>query len=54
MEGAGKGTEEHIQISLCLPEVVKIKGMHRTPDQTAWTSPPHGEKKRKVLLPEQA
>ena len=37
-----------------LPEVVKIKGMHGTPDRTAWTSPSHGEKKRKVLLPEQA
>ena len=37
-----------------LPEVVKIKGMHGTPDRTAWTSPSDGEKKRKVLLPEQA
>ena len=37
-----------------LPELVKIKGMHGTPDRTAWTSPSHGEKKRKVLLPEQA
>ena len=37
-----------------LPEVVKIKGMHGTPDRTAWTPPSHGEKKRKVLLPEQA
>ena len=37
-----------------LPEVVKIKGMHGTPDRTAWTSSSHGEKKRKVLLPEQA
>ena len=37
-----------------LPEVVKIKGMHGIPDRTAWTSPSHGEKKRKVLLPEQA
>ena len=37
-----------------LPEVVNIKAMHGTPDRTAWTSPSHGEKKRKVLLPEQA
>ena len=37
-----------------LPEVVKIKGIHGTPDRTAWTLPSHGEQKRKVLLPEQA
>ena len=37
-----------------LPEVVKIKGMHETPDRTASTSQPHREKKRKVSLSEQA
>ena len=29
-------------------------GIYRHSDRTAWTSPSHGEKKRKVLLPEQS
>ena len=56
-KGQGRGLKNthisHIAFPR-LPEVVKIKGMHGTPDRTAWTSPSHGEKKRKVLLPEQA
>ena len=56
-KGQGKGLKNTHKSHFAfprLPEVVKIKGMHGTPDRTAWTSPSHGEKKRKVLLPEQA
>ena len=56
-KGQGRGLKNTHKSPLAfpmLPEVVKIKGMHGTPDRTAWTSPLHGEKKRKVFLPEQA